>query len=206
MPFIGGIIFHLLINTLTRHYSNDISWSFANTTHVLVTLNCTTCAWGVRFPVCKCFHERWSHQNSNWNWKRYLSRQLGAGLFKKTILPPPASLEGHTDRSERRNFTEIRYSLFKNNGGKRRVKSRRKVTERLLSMTGGLKGRISMPPPRVWTKHWKQGSLPQCAEDVGTHSSQHLKIHPWEKLNCKLSNFLPVGNQRGKKKKALWMP
>lgn len=131
---------------------------------------------------------------------------LGLVCSKRPSSLPPASLEGHTDRSERRNFTEIRYSLFKNNGGKRRVKSRRKVTERLLSMTGGLKGRISMPPPRVWTKHWKQGPLPQRAEDVGTHSSQHLKIHPWEKLNCKLSNFLPVGNQRGKKKKALWMP
>lgn len=77
------------------------------------------------------------------------------------------------------------------------------MTERLFSMTGGLKGRISMPPPRVWTRHWKQGPLPQRAEDVGTHSSQHLKIHPWEKLNCKLSNFLPVGNQRGKKKSSV---
>lgn len=82
-----------------------------------------------------------------------------------------------------------------------REKSRRKVIEHLFSMTGGLKGRISVPPPRDWTRHWKEGPLPQSAEDVGTHSSQHLMIHPWEKLNCKLSNFLPVGNWSGKKKK-----
>lgn len=92
---------------------------------------------------------------------------------------------------------EIRYSLFRNNGGGGRVESRRKVIEPPFSMIGELKSRIYKTPPRAWIRNGR-GSLPQHAGNVRTHSAQHLK-YPWEKLNCKSSNFLPVGKWWGEK-------
>lgn len=67
--------------------------------------------------------------------------------------PSPTSLEGHTGRSERRNLMEIRYSLFRNNAGGRRVQSGRKVIEPPFNMIGELRSRIYKTPPRAWIRN-----------------------------------------------------
>lgn len=67
------------------------------------------------------------------------------------------------------------------------------MIETLFSMIAEFKSRIYTPCRRAWIRHRREDRFPQRAEDVRTH--------PWEKLNFKSSDFLPVKNQRGKKKK-----
>lgn len=93
-----------------RCCSSDISSSLTNIFCAVITWNGTTlryqretiCFWflflwnslfrkmleGDTFQHANAFHERWSHWNSNWNWKQYLSRQLGAVCSKMSSSLP----------------------------------------------------------------------------------------------------------------------
>lgn len=59
---------------------------------------------------------------------------------------------------------EIRYSLFRNNGGGERVQSGRKVIEPPFSMIGELKSRIYKTPPRAWIRNRGEDLFPSVLE------------------------------------------
>lgn len=59
---------------------------------------------------------------------------------------------------------EIKYSLFRNNGGGGRVQSGRKVIKPPFSMFGELKSRIYKTPPRAWIRNTGEDLFPSVLE------------------------------------------